>query len=145
MSLIIIKLCKRCVCLLFFFSSRRRHTRFELVTGVQTCALPICSVAEVKRLPAMFDAAGLVVDQQEATSADGTKIPFFVVHRRDMKRDGNNPILLGAYGGFEIANTPSYSTHTGAAWLERGGVYVLANIRGGGEFGPQWHRAGLKE
>ena len=103
------------------------------------------SVSEVKRLPAMFDAAGLVVDQQDATSADGTKIPFFVVHRRDMKRDGNNPTLLGAYGGFEIANTPSYSTHTGAAWLERGGVFVLANIRGGGEFGPQWHRAGLKD
>ncbi len=103
------------------------------------------SVTEVKRLPAMFDAAGLVVDQQDATSADGTKIPFFVVHRRDMKRDGNNPTLLGAYGGFEIASTPSYSTNTGAAWLERGGVFVLANIRGGGEFGPQWHRAGLKE
>jgi len=103
------------------------------------------SVAEVKRLPAMFDAGGLVVDQHEATSADGTKIPFFVVHRGDMKRDGNNPTLLGAYGGFEIANTPSYSTHTGAGWLERGGVFVLANIRGGGEFGPQWHRAGLKE
>src|SRR5204862_3002373 len=102
-------------------------------------------VSEVKRLPAMFDATGLVVDQQEATSADGTKIPFFVVHRRDLKRDGNNPTLLGAYGGFEIANTPSYSTHTGAACLERGGVDVLANIRGGGEFGPQWHRAGLKE
>ncbi|HXG97476.1 MAG TPA: prolyl oligopeptidase family serine peptidase [Gemmatimonadales bacterium] len=103
------------------------------------------SVAEVKRLPAMFDAAGLVVDQQEATSADGTKIPFFVVHRRDMKRDGTNPTLLGAYGGFEIPSTPSYSTHTGAGWLERGGVFVLANIRGGGEFGPHWHRAGLKE
>ena len=103
------------------------------------------SVTEMKRLPAMFDATGLVVDQQEATSKDGTKIPFFVVHRQDMKRDGNNPTLLGAYGGFEIANTPSYSSHTGAAWLERGGVFVLANIRGGGEFGPQWHRAGLKE
>ena len=103
------------------------------------------SVAEVKRLPAMFDAAGLVVDQQEATSKDGTKIPFFVVHRGDMKRDGSNPTLLGAYGGFEISSTPSYSTHTGAEWLERGGVFVLANIRGGGEFGPQWHRAGLKE
>src|SRR5258706_15908028 len=62
-----------------------------------------------------------------------------------MERDGNNPTLLGAYGGFELASTPSYSTHTGAGWLERGGVFVLANIRGGGEFGPQWHRAGLKE
>lgn len=103
------------------------------------------SVAEVKRLPAMFDATGLVVEQKEATSQDGTKIPFFVVHRRDIRYDGTNPTLFGAYGGFEIANTPSYSSHTGAAWLERGGVYVLGNIRGGGEFGPQWHRAGLKE
>ncbi len=103
------------------------------------------SVAEVKRLPAMFDATGLVVEQQEATSKDGTRIPYFIVHRGDLKRDGSNPTLLGAYGGFEIASTPSYSTHTGAAWLERGGTYVLANIRGGGEFGPQWHRAGLKE
>jgi len=103
------------------------------------------SVAEVKRLPAMFDASDLVVEQQEATSKDGTKIPFFIVHRRDMKHDGSNPTLFGAYGGFEIASTPGYSSHTGAAWLERGGVFVLGNIRGGGEFGPQWHRAGLKE
>ena len=103
------------------------------------------SVAEVKRLPAMFDANGLVVEQQEATSKDGTKVPLFIVHRRDMKRDATNPTLFTAYGGFEIANTPSYSSAVGAAWLERGGVYVLGNIRGGGEFGPQWHRAGLKE
>lgn len=103
------------------------------------------SLAEVKRLPAMFDATGLVVEQEEATSKDGTKIPFFIVHRRDMKRDGNNPTLFGAYGGFEIPSTASYSSTTGAAWLERGGVFVLGNIRGGGEFGPEWHRAGLKE
>src|SRR5260370_12693318 len=93
----------------------------------------------------MFDASALVAEQQEATSQDGTKIPFFVVHRGAMKRDGGNITLLTAYGGFEIANTPSYSSALGAAWLERGGVFVLANIRGGGEFGPQWHRAGLKE
>jgi prolyl oligopeptidase len=103
------------------------------------------TVKEVKRLPAMFDAKGLTVDQLEATSKDGTKIPFFVVHREGLTRDGNNPTLLSAYGGFEVSNTPAYGTVTGAAWLERGGVYVLANIRGGGEFGPQWHRAGLKE
>jgi prolyl oligopeptidase len=102
-------------------------------------------VTEVKRLPAMFDAKGLVVEQLEATSKDGTKIPFFIVHREGLPHDGNNPTLLTAYGGFEVANTPSYGTVTGAAWLERGGVYVLANIRGGGEFGPAWHRAGLKE
>jgi prolyl oligopeptidase len=103
------------------------------------------SVSEIKRLPAMFDASALVVEQDEATSADGSKIPFFVVHRRDMKHDGSNPTLFTAYGGFEVANTPFYSGTTGAAWMERGGVFVVGNIRGGGEFGPAWHRAGLKE
>ena len=103
------------------------------------------TVAEVKRLPAMFDATGLKVEQMEATSKDGTRIPFFVVHREGMALDGNNPTLLYAYGGFEVSSTPSYSSTVGASWLERGGVYVLANIRGGGEFGPQWHRAGLKK
>src|SRR5260370_32091817 len=93
----------------------------------------------------MFDASALVAEQQEATSQDGTKIPFFVVHRGAMKRDGSNITLLTAYGGFEIANTPSYSSALGAAWLERGGVFVLANIRGGGGFGTQWHRAGFEE
>jgi prolyl oligopeptidase len=102
-------------------------------------------VSEVRRLPAMFDATGLQVEQLEATSKDGTKIPFFVVHRQTMARDGNNPTLLYAYGGFEVAETSTYSSTVGASWLERGGVYVLANIRGGGEFGPAWHRAGLKE
>lgn len=102
-------------------------------------------ISEVKRLPAMFNAQGLTVEQMEATSKDGTKIPFFVVHRQAMPRDGNNPTLLTAYGGFESSSKPNYSSVAGAAWIERGGVYVLANIRGGGEFGPQWHRAGLKE
>jgi len=102
-------------------------------------------ISEVKRLPAMFNAQGLTVEQMEATSKDGTKIPFFVVHREGMPRDGSNPTLLTAYGGFESSSKPNYSSISGAAWVERGGVYVLANIRGGGEFGPQWHRAGLKE
>ena len=102
-------------------------------------------ISEVKRLPAMFDAAGLKVEQLEATSKDGTRIPFFVVAREGLARDGNNPTLLYAYGGFEIPSTANYNSIVGAAWLERGGVYVVANIRGGGEFGPQWHRAGLKE
>ena len=102
-------------------------------------------VTEVKRLPEQFDAKGLLVEQHEATSKDGTKIPFFIIHREGIPHDGNNPTLLYAYGGFEVSQTPSYSAITGSAWLERGGVYVLANIRGGGEFGPGWHRAGLKE
>jgi prolyl oligopeptidase len=93
----------------------------------------------------MFDAKGLTVEQMEVASKDGTKVPFFVVHRDGLARDGSNPTLLRAYGGFEQSSTPGYGSVTGASWLERGGVYVLANIRGGGEFGPQWHRAGLKE
>jgi prolyl oligopeptidase len=103
------------------------------------------SVREVRRLAAMFDAGGLVVQQHEATSRDGTRIPYFIVHRRDLAPDGANPTLLYAYGGFEVSMTPTYSAITGASWIERGGVYVVANIRGGGEFGPAWHRAALKE
>jgi prolyl oligopeptidase len=100
---------------------------------------------EVRRLPAMFDASDLMVEQLEATSKDGTRVPYFVVQRRGLARDGTAPTLLYAYGGFEIAQRPGYNATVGAAWLERGGAYAVANIRGGGEFGPQWHRAGLKE
>ena len=99
---------------------------------------------QVKTLPPKFDASKSVVDQLEATSSDGTKIPYFVVHPKNMKRDGANPTILYAYGGFEVSLTPSYSPSIGKLWLEHGGVYVLANIRGGGEFGPKWHEAGLK-
>lgn len=91
-----------------------------------------------------FDASTDVVEQFEAISKDGTRVPYFVVHRKDMRYDGSNPTLLTAYGGFQIASTPHYSAVNGKLWLERGGVYVLANIRGGGEFGPAWHEAGLK-
>jgi prolyl oligopeptidase len=98
---------------------------------------------EIKAQPAKFDASNLVAEQFEATSSDGTKIPYFLVHRRDIKLNGNNPTLLYAYGGFEVSQTPSYSPTTGKLWLEHGGVYALANIRGGGEFGPKWHEAGL--
>jgi prolyl oligopeptidase len=103
------------------------------------------SVREVRRMPAMFDAAGLVVEQHDATSKDGTRIPYFVVRADSTRLDGTNPTLLYAYGGFEVSQTPGYNSVAGASWLERGGVYVVANIRGGGEFGPAWHRAGLKE
>ncbi len=97
----------------------------------------------IKAQPAKFDASNLVAEQYEAVSSDGTKIPYFLVHRRDIRLDGNNPTLLYAYGGFESSSTPSYSAGLGKLWLERGGVYALANIRGGGEFGPKWHEAGL--
>ena len=102
------------------------------------------STSGLKSLPAKFDAEGLTVQQMEATSADGTKIPYFVVHREDITLDGTTPTLLYAYGGFEVSMQPSYNGGTGRMWLERGGAYVLANIRGGGEFGPAWHQAGLK-
>ncbi|MEO7814728.1 MAG: prolyl oligopeptidase family serine peptidase [Sphingomicrobium sp.] len=90
-----------------------------------------------------FDAANLVAEQRQAVSSDGTRIPYFLVHRADIKLDGNNPTLLYAYGGFESSQTPNYGAGTGKLWLERGGVYAVANIRGGGEFGPAWHEAGL--
>ncbi|MFN2473276.1 MAG: prolyl oligopeptidase family protein, partial [Sphingomicrobium sp.] len=101
------------------------------------------SAREIHSQPPKFDASNLVAEQHEAVSSDGTKIPYFLVHRKDIKLDGNNPTLLYAYGGFEVSQTPNYSATTGKLWLERGGVYALANIRGGGEFGPKWHEAGL--
>ena len=97
-----------------------------------------------KTQKALFDASRDVVEQLEATSKDGTKVPYFVVHRKDIALDGSTPTLLTAYGGFEVSNTPSYSAVRGKLWLERGYSFVLANIRGGGEFGPAWHEAGLK-
>ena len=102
------------------------------------------SLKSIKTAPARFDASKDVVEQLFATSKDGTKVPYFVVHPKDMKLDGSNPTLLTAYGGFEVSETPRYNAVTGKLWLEKGGVYVLANIRGGGEFGPAWHEAGLK-
>jgi prolyl oligopeptidase len=103
------------------------------------------AVREVRSLPAMWNAEGQRVEQYEVRSRDGTRIPYFVVRPENLSMDGSNPTLLYAYGGFEVSMTPAYSPATGAAWLERGGVYVLANIRGGGEFGPQWHRSALLE
>ena len=99
---------------------------------------------EIRATPARFNAAGLKVEQFEATSTDGTKVPYFVVHRADAPLDGQTPTIMTAYGGFELPMTPNYSGGMGKLWLERGGAYVLANIRGGGEFGPKWHDAGLK-
>ena len=98
----------------------------------------------LESLPAFFDTSGLVVEQREATSKDGTRVPYFLVMKEDAARDGSNPTLLYGYGGFEVSLTPGYSASVGASWLERGGVYVVANIRGGGEFGPRWHQAALK-
>lgn len=102
------------------------------------------SIEKAKALPNWFDSESMVSEQHFATSTDGAKIPYFVVHKKDLDMNGKNPTLLYGYGGFEISLNPSYSATIGRAWLERGGVYVLANTRGGGEFGPSWHQAGLK-
>ena len=99
----------------------------------------------LKSLPAYFDARGMEVRQLEATSVDGTQIPYFVVGRREALESGHAPTLLNGYGGFEISEVPHYAAGAGRAWLEPGGIYVLANIRGGGEFGPAWHQAAVKE
>ena len=101
-------------------------------------------LAMIKQSPARFDASRDAVDQYEAASSDGTKIPYFVVHPKAMKLDGSNATLLYAYGGFGVSMLPNYSPVNGKLWLEEGHVYVLANIRGGGEFGPAWHEAAEK-
>ena len=123
---------------------------FVQITGFLTppklmlADLGLGTLTTVKTLPPKFDASRSVVEQFEATSKDGTKIPYFVVHPIAMKMDGSTPTILNAYGGFLDARTPTYSAELGKLWLERGGAFVLANIRGGGEFGPAWHEAGLK-
>jgi prolyl oligopeptidase len=99
----------------------------------------------LKQLPAFFDAGDLVATQHFATSKDGTRVPYFMVARKDLAANGRNPTLLYGYGGFEVSETPHYSAGVGRAWLSQGGVFVVANIRGGGEYGPSWHKAALRE
>ena len=99
---------------------------------------------QLKAMPSFFDASRDVIEQHFATSKDGTKVPYFLVRPKDLKFDSNAPTLLYGYGGFEISLTPAYSGSVGKGWLEQGGVYVVANIRGGGEYGPRWHQAALK-
>ncbi len=100
---------------------------------------------QIRSEPSRFNKDGMRVEQHFATSADGERIPYFIVKPAGFEANGTNPTLIGAYGGFEVARTPFYSGIIGSGWLERGGVYVLANIRGGGEFGPRWHQAALRE
>jgi prolyl oligopeptidase len=95
----------------------------------------------VKALPAFFDARGMRVEQRMAPSKDGTAIPYFIVWPARPSSTGRNPTLLYGYGGFEVSLTPWYLGATGQTWVAAGGVYVVANIRGGGEFGPAWHQA----
>lgn len=112
------------------------------------------STMPLKSLPRQFDAAGLAVAQRFATSADGTRVPYFLVGRAELvggaeQRSGReatpSPTLLYGYGGFEVSLLPVYSGAIGRSWLARGGVFVMANIRGGGEYGPRWHQAALKD
>jgi prolyl oligopeptidase len=98
----------------------------------------------IKQAPARFNTAGIVITQHRATSVDGVTIPYFQVARADIPLDRSNFCLLSGYGGFQISTLPHYLAHVGKLWLEPGGVLVLANIRGGGEFGPDWHRAGMR-
>ncbi|HYM33940.1 MAG TPA: prolyl oligopeptidase family serine peptidase, partial [Steroidobacteraceae bacterium] len=129
---------------------RRSDRAFIRVTGYLTpTSIWLADAAQttarqVKTTPSRFDASRSVVEQMEATSKDGTKVPYFITHAKDMKLDGTNPTILTAYGGFERSLTPSYDPEVGKLWIERGGIFVVANIRGGGEFGPAWHEAGLK-
>ncbi len=121
------------------------HTYQDFLTPSSLFMAEGPKVEKVRSMPAFYDTTGMKVDQFEATSKDGTKIPYFVVTPKRFRADGKAPTLLYGYGGFEIPELPSYSGTIGASWLERGGVFVLANIRGGGEFGPSWHKAAMKQ
>jgi len=99
----------------------------------------------IKRAPAFFDAKKFEVHQYFVASKDGTRVPYFAIGAKKMKLDGSHPTILYGYGGFEVSLAPTYSGSVGRSWLERGGVYVVANIRGGGEYGPRWHQAALKQ
>ncbi|MFT3693256.1 MAG: prolyl oligopeptidase family serine peptidase [Kofleriaceae bacterium] len=99
---------------------------------------------QLKHAPARFDATGLEVQQHFVTSKDGTRVPYYQVSKKGMALDGTAPTLIEGYGGFEISLTPGYYSLTGAAWLEKGGVFVEPNLRGGGEYGPNWHLSATK-
>ncbi len=103
------------------------------------------AIKAIRKQKDYYDASGVKVNQHEAISKDGTTIPYFIVHSADMVPDGSNPTLIYAYGGFNSSTRPTYSSITGIGWIEKGGVYVIANIRGGGEFGPAWHQSALRE
>jgi prolyl oligopeptidase len=132
-------------------SSRASGRQFVSTQGFLTPpSLGLLDVAAgaqtpLRAAPPKFDASTHVVGQFEATSSDGAKIPYFVVMPRDLRMDGSAPTILFGYGGFQVSFPPAYKPEMGKLWLENGGVFVQANIRGGGEFGPGWHQAVLKE
>ena len=141
-------------------ADRRGHQAFLSVTGFLTPAslwlvdLQSAKVDSIRSAPTNFDSSRDIVEQHEAVSSDGTRIPYFVVHAINAPHDGSTPTVMTAYGGFQVPVTPAYGGYewlhepyyasTGKLWLERGRTLVIANIRGGGEFGPAWHEAGLK-
>lgn len=100
---------------------------------------------KAKSLPAFFDASPYKVEQRFTTSKDGTRVPYFLISAKEIELNGKNPTLIYAYGGFEVSMRPGYSATLGMDWLEQGGVYVLANIRGGGEYGPAWHKIAQRQ
>ena len=125
----------------FFYS----YTGFLTPASLYESDASVDSHRLVRSEPSWFNSHGMEVVQHQATSADGEQIPYFVVKPAGFEEGQPHPTLIGAYGGFEISRRPFYSGLIGSSWLERGGVYVLANIRGGGEFGPRWHQAALRE
>jgi len=136
-------------------SAGREDLAFATVEGMLTpptlfAVRPDAAPAPIQALPAQFDASNMVVEQNFATSPDGTRVPYFLVHRKDVS--GPVPVLMHAYGGFEVAQTPGYligepyrSGPLALFMVEEGEAYVLANIRGGGEYGPNWHNSVLRE
>jgi prolyl oligopeptidase len=124
----------------YFFT----HQDFTTPTTLFTRSVGQSKSEALKSLPRFFDASGIVTRQFEAVSADGTKIPYFIAMREGLPLDGSNPTLIYGYGGFGNTELPWYSGSFGKSWLEPGGVLVLANLRGGGEFGPKWHQAAQK-
>ncbi|MBU6247598.1 MAG: prolyl oligopeptidase family serine peptidase [Xanthomonadaceae bacterium] len=119
-------------------------TGFLTPSSLQYGVLGGAAPETLKREPAFFDASRFAVSQHFVASKDGTRVPYFEIAPRGMKLDGTNRTLIYGYGGFEVSLLPNYNGSVGRAWLERGGVYVVANIRGGGEYGPAWHQAALK-
>ena len=119
-------------------------TGFLTPSSLQRGVLGSVAAETIKQDPSFFDASKFSVSQHFVTSKDGTRVPYFEIAPKGLKADGSNRTLLYGYGGFEVSLSPQYSGSMGRAWLDRGGVYVVANIRGGGEYGPQWHQAALK-
>ncbi|HEV2065354.1 MAG TPA: prolyl oligopeptidase family serine peptidase, partial [Thermomicrobiales bacterium] len=119
-------------------------TGFLQPTTLKLGTVGVDALETLKTSPSFFDESAFSVEQHFATSKDGTRVPYFQIGPRHIREDGSNPTLLTGYGGFEVSLTPQYDGAVGRAWLERGGVLAIANIRGGGEYGPAWHQAALR-